>query len=555
MKDKILTFLTVFIVLCSITGCEEELSADRIVYGNIWTADPENPWANGMAIKADTILAVGKVSEMEAYKGNETIVTALHEDNLLIPGFMDSHTHYIDGGLKLSSVQLRSARTAEEFIQRIADHVAKARPGEWIMGGNWDHQNWGGELPTAAWIDSVSPNNPVWLNRLDGHMCLTNSLGMKLAGVTKETPDVEGGSVYRENGIPTGLFKDNAKSLIMDSIPMPTDEQLDQALAATMDKFASEGITSIVSVTGTGFGAYFDVYQRARKNNTLKTRIYAVSELEKWESLSELTTTHGKGDKWLRYGGVKGFVDGSLGSHTAAFFDPYHDSPEDSGFFVTEKESLYRWIKSADSAGLQVLVHAIGDRSVNTLLDMAERLNLESGKRDRRLRMEHAQHILPEDYKRFAELGVIASMQPYHAIDDGRWAEKFIGPDRIHNTYALRSLLDAGAKITLGSDWFVAPSSPLLGIYAATTRRTIDDANPQGWVPEQKIEIEEALYGYTLHAAYATFEDHIKGSLEKGKLADYVILEKNILETPPVDIKDIRILETVVGGNTTYKPQ
>lgn len=549
-----MTLLAALISMVGFYGCGDTVSADRIVYGSIWTANTDNPWAEAMAIKGDSILAVGNASEMEPYTGKETLVTELEDGSMVVPGFIDSHTHFIDGGLELSSVMLRNAKSPKEFIQLLADHATKTKPGEWIIGGSWDHQNWGGEFPVASWIDSVTPENPVWLNRLDGHMYLTNSLGMKLAGINKDTPDVEGGTLLRKDGVPTGLFKDNAQSLITAVIPRPSDQQLDQALEAAMDKFASEGISSLVSVTGTGFGDYFDVYQRARERNGLRTRIYAVRELEEWKSLAEFISARGNGDEWLRYGGVKGFMDGSLGSHTAAFFDPYDDAPEDRGFFVSDMDSIYGWIKSADSAGLQPMIHAIGDSAVHTLLNLTERLIAESGKKDRRLRMEHAQHILPKDYKRFSELGVIASMQPYHAIDDGRWAEQYIGPERIRDTYAFRSLLDAGAMIALGSDWYVAPPSPLLGIYAATTRRTLDGANPEGWVPEQKILVEEALYGYTLNAAYATFEEDIKGSLEEGKLADFVILEKNLFEIDPVDIKDVRVLETVVGGKTTYRP-
>src|SRR5690606_20375026 len=282
------------------------------------------------------------------------LTTELQMGNMVVPGFIDSHTHFVDGGLDLSSVQLRDAQSPEEFIQRVADHVAKVQPGEWIIGGNWDHQNWGGELPTADWIDSITPENPVWLGRLDGHMYLTNNLGMKLAGITSDTPDVEGGSIFRENGLPTGLFKDNAQGLIIKSIPSPSDQQLDQALESAMEQFASEGITSLVSVTGNGFGAYFEVYRRARVENRLKTRIYAVKELEEWKSLAAMIEVKGRGDEWLRFGGVKGFMDGSLGSHTAAFFDPYADTPEDSGFFVTDESSMYYMVKSADSAGLHV---------------------------------------------------------------------------------------------------------------------------------------------------------------------------------------------------------
>lgn len=254
----------------------------------------------------------------------------------------------------------------------------------------------------------------------------------------------------------------------------------------------------------------------------------------------------------MRIGALKEFVDGSLGSHTAAFFKPYTDAPTDSGFFVIAEDELYRRIKSADSAGLQVMTHAIGDKAIHVLLNIYERVARENGERDRRFRVEHAQHIHPHDISRFAALRVIASMQPYHAIDDGRWAEKVIGYERCKTTYAFRSLIDAGATVAFGSDWFVAPPVPLYGIYAAVTRRTLDDKNPDGWIPGQKISVEEALKAYTIYAAYASFEEQKKGSLEAGKLADYVILEKNIFEIPPEEIRAVSVIRTVVGGKTVF---
>jgi len=349
------------------------------------------------------------------------------------------------------------------------------------------------------------------------------------------------------------LLKDNAKEMVNKINPLPDAEQKDAALEQAMNYVASNGVTSIVCVTGTGYGNYFDVYQRAHDKGKMITRIYAVSELENWQQLANQIKSSGKGDNWLSYGGVKGFVDGSLSSHTAAFMHPFSDAPTDSGFFVIPEALLYKRLKSADSAGLQLFVHAIGDRSIHTLLNIYERIEKEDGPRDRRMRMEHAQHILPADVARFAKLGIIASVQPYHAIDDGRWAEKVIGHERAKTTYAFKSLLDAGAKLTFGSDWFVAPASPMLGIYAAVTRRTLDDKNPEGWIPEQKITVEQALKGYTIQAAYATFSDKQKGSLQKGKLADYVILEKDITKIDPVQIKDVKILSTVVGGKEVYK--
>jgi predicted amidohydrolase YtcJ len=275
--------------------------------------------------------------------------------------------------------------------------------------------------------------------------------------------------------------------------------------------------------------------------------------LAEWRKLDSLVKAGGRGDKWVRIGNLKGFVDGSLGSHTAAFHKGFTDAPKDSGFYLTQPKELYSMIKSADSAGYQLMIHAIGDRAIGTLLNIFEQVKNENGVKDRRFRIEHAQHIAPADIPRFATLGVVASMQPYHAIDDGRWAEKVIGPERSKTTYAFKSLIDANTIVSFGSDWFVAPPTPLEGIYAATTRRTLDDKNPDGWVPEQKITVEQALKAYTLNAAYASFEENIKGSLAPGKLADFVVLEKDITNIDPTEIRNVKVIRTVVGGQTVFE--
>lgn len=535
------------------SSCKQKQYADEVITGKIWTGDDQHPWAEAMAVAGDTIMAVGSKDEMKALIGKDTRQTLAGNDQLIVPGFIDSHSHFIESGFELASVQLREAKTPKEFIQRIADYAKTVKPGTWIIGGNWDHQNWGGELPNHEWIDSVTKDNPVLVNRIDGHMSLANSVALKLAGVTNDVKDVKGGEVIRKNGKITGLFKDNALNYVRKLIPHPSKEMEQKAFQAAMDYYAARGITSVTTVPGTGFGDYFNVFKDAQKIGPFKTRIYAVSELKNWRKVSEQIKKEGKGDKWLRYGGVKGFVDGSLGSHTAAFMHPFTDTPKDSGFFVLPEAELYKRIKSADSVGLQLLVHAIGDRSINTLLNLSEKLEKVAGKKDRRFRIEHAQHILPSDIPRFKTLNIIASVQPYHAIDDGKWAEKVIGHERAKTTYAFRSLLDAGTKLAFGSDWFVAPADPLIGIYAAVTRRTLDDKNPNGWIPEQKVTTEEALKAYTIDGAYSTFEDNIKGSLKKGKLADYVILEKDITKLDPVQIQSVKVLSTVVGGKQVFK--
>jgi len=369
--------------------------------------------------------------------------------------------------------------------------------------------------------------------------------------VTAATPDVAGGTIVRDAaGEPTGVLKDNAMGLVARAAPPPSAEMSDRALDAAMTYVAQQGVTSVHNM-----GSWDDLatFERAHRANRLRTRIYAAVPLATWERLRDTVAARGRGDLWLRIGGLKGFVDGSLGSHTAAMLHPFTDAPADSGFFVTPPEELYRWTSGADRAGLHVLVHAIGDRAIREQLDIFARVTEENGARDRRFRIEHAQHVDPADVPRFARLGVVPSMQPYHAIDDGRWAERVIGPERARTTYAFRSLLDAGARLAFGSDWFVAPPTPLEGIYAAVTRRTLDGKHPGGWVPGQRLTVEEALRAYTSGGAYASFEEAEKGTLERGKLADFVLIDRDITRIPPETIRDATVTMTVVGGMVVHE--
>lgn len=543
-------FLALLLVSSLLVSCSEQRQpAESIIVGKIWTGNAQEPWAEAMAIRGDSIVAVGTLEKIKKWQGENTVTKSFTEDQLIVPGFIDTHTHFVDGGFRLSSVQLRDAKTKEEFVDRIKKFAETVPPGTWITGGDWDHENWGGELPNKEWIDASTVNHPVWINRLDGHMALANTAALKAAGVIEHVRRVEGGTIVRDNEWKlTGVFKDNAMNLIDPFVPPAPAELEDRALDAAMTYVAEQGVTSVHNMSG-----YMNALERAHAANRLKTRIYAGMSLNHWGVLKKKVDTRGRGDKWLKVGCLKGFVDGSLGSHTAAFFKPFTDSLSDSGFFVTPEEDLYRWTKSADAMGLQVMVHAIGDKAIHTILNVFEKVKEENGPRDRRFRIEHAQHIDPDDIPRFARLDVIASMQPYHAIDDGRWAEKVLGAERSKTTYAFRSLLDAKAKLVFGSDWFVAPPTPLEGIYAATTRRTLDDKNPGGWIPEQKISVEEALRAYTIDAAYASFDERIKGSLEVGKLADFVILDRDIFKVPPEKIKDVKVLKTIVGGKVVFE--
>ena len=523
-----------------------------IINAHVWTGNRAQPWASGVAVSGDKISAVGSSAEIaKLLQGAPHARVIDAKGGMLTPGFIDSHVHFISGGFRLSSVQLRDARTPQEFIARIKAYAATIPAGAWITGGDWDHQNWGGELPQRDWIDSVTPNNPVWVSRLDGHMALANSAALVAAKVSSATRDVEGGTIVRDaSGNPTGILKDNAQDLVDKVEPDAPPALIDRALDAAMRYVVARGVTSVQNMGSFGNLAAFE---RAHHDGRLITRIYAVTPISQWERLRDTVAARGKGDEWLRIGGLKGFADGSLGSHTAAMFAPFTDSPKDSGFFVDTPEELRKWAQGGDRAGLQVIVHAIGDRAINSQLNIFEQIEKEDGPRDRRFRIEHAQHVLPADIPRFAKLNVIASMQPYHAIDDGRWAEKVIGPERAKTTYAFRSLLDAGARLAFGSDWFVAPPTPLEGIYAAVTRRTLDDKHPDGWIPAQKIKVEEALRAYTIDAAYASFDEGIKGSIERGKLADLVLIDRDLTRIPPETIRDAKILATIVGGRIVFE--
>ena len=541
---KRLLNLTLILSL-ALAGCTEKPSpagetspvepADLVILGAaIWTGEPAQPEASALAVRGDRIVAVGNDADIQPLIGATTEIIQSPR-GLVLPGFIDSHVHLLPSGFELSSVKLRDAATREAFTKRIAEFAADLQPGEWLTGGTWDHQNWGGELPHREWIDEVTPANPVMVVRLDGHMVLANSLALAIAGVTADTADVAGGEIVRNaDGSPTGILKDNAMTLVESVVPKPSEAQQDAALESAMAYLAANGVTTVHDMSYDWEG--LNTYRRAHTRGTLTTRIYANVPIADWE----------------RIGGVKGFMDGSLGSHTAVFFEDYSDTPGERGFFITEPRDMEAMALAADARGLQLNIHAIGTRANAALLDIFAAVEKQNGARDRRPRIEHAQHLRPSEIDRIARQNIIPSMQPYHAIDDGRWADKVIGVERSRYTYAFRSLLDAGARLTFGSDWSVAPAAPVEGIYAAVTRRTLDGAHPDGWVPEEKITVEEALTAYTRNGAWASFEENIKGTLTAGKLADMVLLSADIREVEPAAMRSVRVVRTIVGGQTVF---
>lgn len=532
------------------TGCGNGGPDLVVLGGTVWTGDPAQPWAEAVSVADGVIDRVGSTASIRETVGSGTRVVDL-DGRFAMPGFIDAHTHFLDGGFRLAAVNLRDAASREELARRLEAHAAGLEEGEWILGGDWDHELWGGGLPDRSWIDAVTPDHPVFVTRLDWHMALANSRALELAGVTSDTPSPAGGEVVRdEDGRLTGVFKDEAMALVYRAIPTPTESQRDSALKAAMRHAASLGVTG---VTDMGSWADLETYARARQAGELTVRVYAYVPLSSVDSLARRVESEGRGDEWLRIGGLKGFVDGSLGSGTALFDQPYTDEPENTGLLVTPVDELDRQVRRADAAGLQVAIHAIGDRAIRLLLDLYESVSADGGSRDRRFRIEHAQHLAAADVQRFGQLGVIAAMQPYHAIDDGRWAERRIGSERARLTYAFRSLLQSSATVAFGSDWTVAPLDPLLGVYAAVTRATLDGARPGGWIPEERLEVEEALVAYTSAAARAGFMEDRVGSLAPGRLADLVVLSGNPFEVEPAAIRDLRVDLTIVDGREVFR--
>ena len=528
------------------------MSADLvIVNANIHTMNAAQKQASSMAVLGDKIVAVGSDTDTKMWIGARTRVIDA-KGKLIIPGFNDAHVHFLEGGFQLSSVDLRSAKTPEEFVERIKTFAAKLPKGRWILGGKWDHENWTpNNLPTAAMIDAVTPDNPVFIDRLDGHMALANSLAMKLAKVDKSVKDVEGGEIVRDAaGNPTGIFKDAAVVYVARAIPDFSFEVKLEAAQAATDYVSSLGVTSVQDMSA---GSDIGVYQELMRQGKLKTRIYGCSPLSDYKRWQNTGVRAAFGNAMVRVGCLKGFADGSLGSTTAWLFEPYLDAPNSTGLASDEIPKIGENIISADKAGLQINIHAIGDRANATILDNFAKAEQANGTRDRRFRIEHAQHLRQEDIPRFGRMKVVASMQPFHIIDDGRWAWKRLDEKRLKGTYAFRTLLDSGAVLAFGSDSPVAPINPLFGVYAAVTRRTLDDKNPNGWIPEQKISVDEAVRAFTWGSAYAEFQENVKGTLEPGKLADFVIVSDDIFTIDPVKIRDARILLTVVGGKIVFQ--
>jgi predicted amidohydrolase YtcJ len=536
-----------------------------LINAKVWTVDSAKPAAEAVAVLGERIVAVGTNREVEAWRGVNTRTIDLR-GNLLLPGFDDAHVHFFDGGSQLDRIQLNDATSAQEFARRIAERAGNTPKGEWILGGDWDETKWNpAKLPSKELIDAVTAETPVFVSRYDGHMGLANSVALRLAKITAKTPDPAGGVIVRdEQGNPSGALKDAATDLVAKVIPPLSHEQRLHAVRRALAHAASLGVTSVQHMVAD----YEDiaVYSELLQRGELTARIYAAPLITQVDDQAKIGIRHAFGSPSLRIGALKAFADGSLGSATAYFFEPFldqagkdqpgNDQAGNRGLLSDEMQPLSlmrdRMMK-ADAAGLQICSHAIGDQGISVILDLYDEVAKEHGPADRRFRIEHAQHMAAKDFDRFAQLQVIASVQPYHAIDDGRWAERRIGHDRATRTYAFRTFINHGVRLAFGTDWEVAPLNPMLTLYAAVTRATLDGKNPGGWFPEQRLTLREAIEAYTVGSAYAEFQENEKGSIAPGKLADMVVLNEDLFSMAPEKIREAKILQTFVGGKLVYQ--
>lgn len=525
-------------------GTDDQLDT-AYINARVWTGAGPEVRSDAIGVKGDRIAAIG-ADAVRARTGKRTRVVDL-KGAFVTPGFIDPHVHFVKASQMLSQASLREAKNPREFVALIAAAARALPKGQWLEGGNWDQDRWGGEMPHRSWIDAVTPDTPVAVIRYDLHMLLLNSLALKLAGIDRNTPDVPGGVIERDaNGEPTGIIKDAAKDLVIRAIGEPTNDQIDAATRHGIELALSKGVTQVHPTELETIS--FDSTRRLRAKGETGLRFRHYLPLKDYETQLALIAREGRGDDWVQWGACKVVFDGSLGSRTARFYEPYADDPSTRGIVVTDPADLKAWLTGADRGGLQVTAHAIGDEANDIVLDTMAAVAKANGVRDRRFRVEHVQHMKSHAIARFKEQDIIASVQPYHAIDDGRWAVRRIGEERLKTSFAFGSLVRSGAHVCMGSDWPVAPIDPLTGLDAAVNRETLDGKNPQGWHPEQRVTLAQAMHSYTQEGAYAGFNEKKLGLIAAGFLADFVVWDDDLFAIDSHSLTKVKVLKTIVGG-------
>lgn len=564
---KIILAVLMVLTMGSLSSAKKNPSADVIfINGDIYTGiipptpvwsehiGPEEPTPSirfsAMAVTGGKVTWLGFTKGASAHRGKDTLVIDLG-GHFVMPGFNDAHVHLGSGGFEKLNVDLVGSKSLDDMKQRIAARVKTAGPGEWIVGRGWDHTLWTEQkTPTRADIDSVTGNHPAIFNRVDGHIAIANSAALKAAGITSQSPDPHGGKIDRDDkGEPTGILRETAMGAVSEKIPPPSQAQRRRAAELALEDAARWGITSAQDNSD---WEDFLTYEQMEKEGKLTLRI------SEWlpfdapaEQLLRMRQHHSQEDSMLHTGMLKGFMDGSLGSRTAAMLAPYDDDPKNSGIPRYEQDKLNAMAAERANHGFQIGFHAIGDRGARMALDAFAYAIQKSNKKNLRFRIEHDQVIAPEDFKKYKELGVIASVQPNHLLTDMNWAEAHIGPARAKHSYPWKEFEDNGIPLAFGTDYPVEPITPFRGLYAAVTRK--NEAGTKEYYPEQKLTIGHAIYAYTIGAAQAEFAEEKKGQLTPGMLADFVVLDRDITKVSPPEILKTRVLRTVVGGKTVYE--
>jgi predicted amidohydrolase YtcJ len=530
-------------------------STTYYTHGRIYTNDPAHPWAEAIAVSDGKISCIGKMDHvlLDCGGGQEGVETVNLKGQFVMPGFNDAHVHLGGAAADELAVPLTGVPSAEEMQKRVASAVAQHKEGEWITGGGWDHTLWPEKkFPNRQQLDAVAPKNPVILTHISGHVAVANSLALKSGEIDKNTPNPPGGEIEHDAlGEPTGMLKEYAAmSLVKDRIPDPTAERRRKGIERVLENVARNGVTSVQDFSG---WEDFQVYQQLKEEGKLTVRI------TEWlpfnlplNDLQNMRAQGGAKDPWLKTGALKAFTDGAMGSRTAAMLEPYSDDPSTSGILTNDPEKLTAMAIQRDKAGFQLAFHAIGDRANRIALDVFEAVAKANGPRDRRDRIEHAQVVAPMDFVRFAELHVIASMQPSHQTTDMRWADDRIGPERVLGAYAWATMLKNRVTLAFGTDYDVEPISPFRGLYACVTRERPDGGPKNGWEPQEKISLDECIRAYTSGSAYAQFEEGKKGELKQGEYADFIVLSNDLTKVPPAQFTKTRVLRTVAGGRTVY---
>lgn len=524
------------------------------LHGRIYTNDEKHPWAEAIAVRDEKILCIGTISQiMLDCGGAESNDVVQLKGNFVVPGFNDAHAHLGSAGQNKLNLALNDTSSVDEVLKRVKAAADKKKPGDWVLGSGWDQSRWPDQkYPTRLELDQAAPNNPVYLDHISGHIAVVNSMALKHAEINSQTPDPQGGEIGRfADGEPNGLLKENAKTMVSQRIPDPSDEDRQRGIELVFDEVARNGVTSVQDFSD---WEDFLAYIQLKQGKKLTVRITEwLPFMDSLDDLQNKRAQAGTTDPWLRTGALKGFMDGALGTHTAALLAPYSDDPSTSGMLIVDPEKLKAMAIDRDRLGFQLAFHAIGDKANRVALDTFESLLRVNPPRDRRDRIEHAQVVAPEDIPRFAKLQVIASMQPSHETNDMRWAEQRLGPDRSKGAYAWKSLQSAGAKLAFGTDYDVEPINPLRGLYACVTRELMEGGPPGGWEPQEKLPLADCISAYTTGSAYAEFMDGKKGELKVGEFADFVVLSQDLTKIPPKEFLNTAVLRTVVGGRTVYQ--